>query len=62
MYVISEIVLMNISRDPNIIENVFIGSECSLEEIQIYTNLFKESCDVFTWSYEKMLGIDTSIV
>ena len=59
---ISPIIPVNISRDPNVIENVFIGAECSPEEIQIYTNLFKEFRDVFAWSYEEMPGIDPSIV
>ena len=53
---------MNISRNPNIIENVFIRADCSPEEIQIYTDLFKEFQDVCAWSYEEMLGIDPSIV
>ena len=61
MVVISE-TLVNISKDPNIIENVFIGAESSPEEVQIYTNLFKEFRDVFAWSYEEMPGIDPSII
>ena len=32
------------------------------EEIQIYTDLFKDFRDVFAWSYEEMPGIDPSIV
>ena len=43
-------------------ENVFVGADCSLEEVQIYTDLFKEFRDVFAWSYEEMLGIDPRIV
>ena len=62
MAVISDTTLVNISRDPNIIENVFIGSNCSLEEIQTYTDLFQEFRDVFSWSYEEMTGIVPSIV
>ena len=42
--------------------NVFVGADCSLEEIQIYTDLFKEFHDVFAWSYEEMPGIDPKIV
>jgi hypothetical protein len=52
----------NISRNPGIMENIFFGVDCSLEEIQIYTNLFKEFHDVFSWSYEEMPGIDPKIV
>jgi hypothetical protein len=43
-------------------ENVFVGADFSPEEIQIYTDLFKEFCDVFSWSYEEMPGIDPKIV
>ena len=62
MLVILEAISINISRDPNMIENLFIGIECSPEEIQTYTDLFKEFRDVFAWSYEEMPGIDPSIV
>lgn len=43
-------------------ENIFVGADCSLEEIQIYIDLFKEFCDVFAWSYKEMPGIDPRIV
>ena len=62
MSVISKMTPINISKDPNVIENIFIGIECSPEEIQTYTDLFKEFRDVFAWSYEEMPGIDPSIV
>eukprot|EP00253_Pinus_taeda_P034330 PITA_34330 len=62
MSVISETISINISRDPNVIENLFIRIECSPKEVQIYTDLFKEFRDVFAWSYEEILGIDPSIV
>jgi hypothetical protein len=39
-------------------ENVFVGTDCSLEEIQLYIDLFKEFCDVFAWSYEEIPDID----
>jgi hypothetical protein len=44
------------------VENVFIRSDCSPREIQIYTDLFKEFCNVFAWSYEEMPGINPKIV
>ena len=53
---------INISTNPNIVENVHIGANCSPEEISIYRALFKKLSDVFSWSYEDMLGIDPSIV
>ena len=53
---------INISRKPGTIENVYIGAECSHAEILEYTELFKEFCDVFAWSYDEMPGIDPWIV
>jgi hypothetical protein len=44
------------------VENVFVRADFSPEEIQIYMDLFKEFCDVFSWSYEEMPGIDPKIV
>ena len=38
---------INISLNPDVIENVHIGASCSLEEIAIYTTLFKEFHDIF---------------
>ena len=32
---------INISTNPNVVENVHIGANCSSEEIAIYTALFK---------------------
>jgi hypothetical protein len=59
---ISETILINISKTPGIMENVFISADYSPKEICMYTSLFKEFCDVFSWSYEEMLGIDPCIV
>ena len=53
---------INISVNPNVVENIHIGANCSLEEIAIYTSLFKEFRDVFAWLYEEMPFIDPSIV
>jgi hypothetical protein len=62
METIAEIIPINISRTPGVMENVFIRVDCSSEEIRIYTDLFKEFRDIFSWSYEEMLGIDPKIV
>jgi hypothetical protein len=62
MTTITETIPINISRNPSVMENVFVGADCSPEEIQTYTDLFKEFRDVFAWSYEDMLGIDPKIV
>jgi hypothetical protein len=47
METITEMIPIDISRTPGIVENVFVRADCSPEEIQIYTDLFKEFCDVF---------------
>jgi hypothetical protein len=39
---ISEMIPINISKNPEIVENIFIGEECSQDEITQYTTLFKE--------------------
>ena len=38
---------INISVNPNVVENVHIGANCSPKEITIYTALFKEFRDIF---------------
>ena len=35
---------------------------CYPSKIETYHSLFHEFHDVFSWSYEEMLGLDTSIV
>ena len=55
---ISTTIPINISVNPDVMENIYIGANCSPEEIAIYTALFKEFCDIFSWSYEEMPGID----
>jgi hypothetical protein len=62
MATIVETISINISRTPSIMENVFIRVDSSPEEIQIYTYLFKELSDIFSWSYEEIPGIDPKIV
>ena len=59
---ISTTIPINISANPNVVENVHIDANFSSEEIAIYTALFKEFCNVVAWSYEDMPGIDPSIV
>jgi hypothetical protein len=41
MATIAETIPINISRTPGVMENVFVGADCSPGEIQIYTDLFK---------------------
>jgi hypothetical protein len=56
METITETIPINISKTPRIMENVFVGADCSLEDIQIYKDLFKKFRDVFSWYYEEMPG------
>jgi len=58
---ICETIPIKISRNIDVVENVYFGINCSLE-VQIYIELFKEFRDVFSWSYEEMPDIDLSIV
>jgi hypothetical protein len=62
METITETIPINISRTLGVMENFFVRPNCSLEEIQIYTDLFKEFRDVFSWSYEEMPSIDPKVV
>ena len=59
---ISPIIPINISHSPGKIENVYIGVECSTDEIKGYIELFKEFHEIFAWLYEEMPGIDPRIV
>ena len=45
---------INISSNPNVIENIMIGVDCSPQESDIYTALFKEFRVTFFWSYEEI--------
>ena len=49
---LSPTIPINISHDPGKVKNVYIGAGCSPDEIKEYTELFKEFCDIFSWSYE----------
>ena len=59
---LSPTIPINISRDPGKIENIYIGADCSPDEIKEYSDIFKEFRDVFSWSYKEMPGIDPHIV
>jgi len=53
---------INILVIPEIMENIHTSASYSSDEIQTYTVLFKEFCDVFAWSYEEIPGIYPQIV
>jgi hypothetical protein len=62
METITKMIPIDISRTLGIVENVFVRADFSPEEIRIYTILFKEFCDVFSWSYEEIPRIDPRII
>jgi hypothetical protein len=62
METIAKTIPIDISITRGIMENIFVGADCSPEEIRIYTDLFKEFCNVFALSYKEMLGIDPRII
>jgi len=59
---IEETIAINISTKTDVIENIHVSKSCSSSELEIYYTLFHEFRDVFAWSYDEMLGIDSSIV
>jgi hypothetical protein len=59
---ISSTITVDISIKEGIVENIQLGANCSAEEVETYTALFKEFHDIFAWSYEEMPGIDPSII
>jgi hypothetical protein len=62
MATITATIPINISQNPGIVENVFVGADGSPEEIQIYMDLFKDFRDVFAWSHEAIPDIDPQSV
>jgi hypothetical protein len=62
METIDKMIPIDISRTPGIVENIFVRVNFSPEEIRIYTDLFKEFHDVFSWSYKEILGIYPRII
>jgi hypothetical protein len=59
---ISPTVPLEISIKPIVMENFHIGASCSTDEVHTYKALFQDFCDIFSWSYEEMPGIDPDIV
>ena len=53
---------IHISLNPGTIKHVHIGKKCSTEETEEYRGLFKEFRDTFSWSYEEIPGIESSII
>jgi hypothetical protein len=59
---ISHTINIDISGKEGVMEHIQLGTNCSTEEIQDYTALFKEFHDIFAWSYEEIPSIDPLIV
>ena len=59
---ISPTIKINISTNPNIVEEIMLGASYSLEEVASYKALFQEFRDIFAWSYTDIPGLDPSIV
>ena len=55
---IFNIIPINVSKNNGVIENTIIKLDYYPKEYQVYTTLFKEYHDTFSWSYEEMLGVD----
>ncbi|MCY6488209.1 hypothetical protein, partial [Actinobacillus pleuropneumoniae] len=53
---------IDISVKLRIVKHIHVRITCTPEEIQLYTDLFREFRDVFASSYEEMIDIDPSIV
>ena len=59
---ISPTIKFNISTNLEIVEEIMLGASCSPEEVPAYKALFPEFCDIFSWSYTEIPGLDPSIM
>ena len=59
---LSPTIPINILRDPGKVENAYSVVGCSHDEIKEYTEMFKEFCSIFSWSYKEMPSIYPHIV
>ena len=53
---------VNISTNPEVVEDITVGASFSPEEVSSYKALFQEFHDSFTWSYTKIPRLDPSII
>ena len=47
---ITQTMPIDISVKLGVVENIHIGVTYSPDEIEVYNSLFREFCDIFTWS------------
>ena len=59
---ISPTIKINISTNPEVVEEILLGASCSPEEVVAYKALFQEFHDIFAWSYTEIPGLDPSIM
>jgi len=59
---ISPTIKVDISVVPDHVEQILLGASCLAKEIVQYKALFQEFCDIFTWKYTEMQGMDPAIV
>jgi len=59
---ISPTIKVDISDVPNHVEHILLGASCSAKEIVQYKALFQEFCNVFTWTYIEMTGLDPVVM
>ena len=53
---------INISTNPEVVEEIMLGASRSSEEVACYKVIFQEFHDIFPWFYTKMPRLDPSIV
>ena len=53
--------LIDISVKPRTTKHVHVGQNWSMEETENFRALFKELCDIFSWTYKEIPGINPSI-
>ena len=59
---ISPTIKINISTNPEIVEEMMLGASYFLEEVGSYKVLFQDFHDIFSWSYIEMPRLDPSIM
>ena len=57
---ISPTIKINISTNPEVVEEIMLGASCSMEEVVAYKALFQEFRGIFSWSYTKIPRLDPS--
>ena len=59
---ISPVIKIDIAASGGTPELITLGASCTEQEVEEYKALFKEFCDVFSWSYTEMPGLDPAII